>query len=786
MAKNKLDFREIENKWKTFWEKEKIYSYRQKGDGKDDFSIDTPPPTVSGRMHMGHAFSYSQQDFFARFNRMFLASKGASVFYPFGTDDNGLPTERLVEKTNKVKSKEMPRTEFIKLCLKTLKEITPQFVQDWKDLGMSCDFSEIYSTISDSSRKISQKSFIRLYKKGEVYKKEFPTIWCPDCQTSIAQAELEDREEKSLFSTLKFSCEGKELLIATTRPELLEACVAVFVHPDDKRYKKIVGKKAKVPMFNFEVPIIADKSANPEKGTGVLMICSFGDRFDADAINRHHLKPKLILDRQGKISEGKYAGMKVKEARKNILEDLKKADLVREQKEITHAVNVHDKCGTPIEFLTTEQWFIRLLDKKKKLIEQGRKINWHPDFMRKRYENWVHGLEWDWNISRERHFGIPIPVWECKNCGEIIVASESELPLDPTEKKKICLKCKSEAVPETKVLDTWATSSLSPQIASNLSKGKIKIPFTLRVQAHDIIRTWAFYTIVKSYLHENKIPWKDIVVSGNVSLGGEKMSKSKGNTIDPVEVMNNYGSDALRFWAASSKLGNDLDYQEKDLVAGTKMMNKLLNASRFVFMNLEDYKGEKPKALEPLDELFLAQLNELIRNTTSSFENYDYSRAKADVEQFFWKDFCDNYLEIVKKRVYKGTGNAKLSAQYTLYNSLLTILKMIAPIMPFITEEIYQTYFKKTEKENSIHISAWPETEKTGKPEKESWSLLLKTISDIRQEKSKNQKAMNSEIILTLKKETLESLKPVLEDLKNVSNSREVTEGKEFKVEFAD
>ncbi len=791
MAKNKPDFKEIETKWKTFWEKEKIYSYKQKGDGKDDFSIDTPPPTVSGRMHMGHAFSYSQQDFFARFNRMFLASKDASVFYPFGTDDNGLPTERLVEKTNNVKSKGMPRTEFIKLCLKTLKEITPQFIQDWKDLGMSCDFSETYSTISDSSRKISQKSFIELYKKGEIYKKEFPTIWCPDCQTSIAQAELEDKEEKSLFSTLKFSCEGKELLIATTRPELLEACVAVFVHPDDKRYKKIVGKKAKVPMFNFEVPIIADKSANPEKGTGVLMICSFGDRFDADAINRHHLKPKLILDRQGKISEGKYAGMKVKEARKNILEDLKKANLIKEQKEITHAVNVHDKCGTPIEFLTTEQWFIRLLDKKKKLIEQGRKINWYPDFMRKRYENWVQGLEWDWNISRERHFGIPIPVWECKNCREIIVANESELPLDPVEKKKLCPKCKSEAVPETKVLDTWATSSLSPQIASNLSKGKIKIPFTLRVQAHDIIRTWAFYTIVKSYLHEDKIPWKDIVVSGNVSLGGEKMSKSKGNTINPVEVMNNYGSDALRFWAASSKLGNDLDYQEKDLIAGTKMMNKLLNASRFVFMNLEDYDGKKPKTLEPLDELFLAQLNELIRNTTSSFENYDYSRAKADVEQFFWNDFCDNYLEIVKKRVYqypKGSP-AKVSAQYTLYTSLLAILKMAAPIMPFITEEIYQTHFKKTEKEKSIHVSAWPKTsiEKGGNAKRdEGYKTLIEIISKIRQEKSKNQKAMNSEIILTLSKGEYVLVKHLIEDLKNVSNARKISEGKQFRVEFVD
>lgn len=789
MAKNKFDFKSVEKKWREFWEREKIFKTDSKK--KISYSIDTPPPTVSGKMHLGHSFSYSQQDFIARFMRMRAAREGGTIFYPFGTDDNGLPTERLVERINKVKSKDMSRAEFIKLCLKTLKEITPEFIQDWKDIGMSCDFSKTYSTIDDNSRKLSQKSFIDLYKEGNVYKKEFPTIWCPDCQTSIAQAELEDKEEKSLFSTLKFHVPElkKDLLIATTRPEMLEACVAVFVHPEDKKYAKFVGKKAKVPLFGQEVLIIEDKSANPEKGTGALMICSYGDRFDVDAIQRHNLAPKQILNKQGRIIEGKYSGLKVKEARKKIIEDLKEKNLIADQKDVTHVVNVHDKCGTPIEFIATEQWFIKILDNKKKWIELGKKINWYPEFMKKRYDNWVQGLEWDWNISRERHFGIPIPVWECKSCREIVLPDESELPIDPLQTKKACPKCGKDTIPENKVLDTWATSSLSPQIASSLFGNKIKIPYSLRPNAHDIIRTWAFYTIVKSYLHEGKIPWNDIIVSGVVSLGGEKMSKSKGNVIEPRDVLEKYGADALRFWAAGSKLGNDLDYQEKDLLSGTKMVNKLLNASKFVFMNLKNYdpKKTKLKSLETTDELFLGQLKKLIISATKNFENYEYSRVKADAEQFFWNDFCDNYLEIVKKRVYQDPEGSpsKISAQYTLYNSLLAILKIIAPIIPYITEEIYQEFFRKTEKEKSIHVSSWPEHETIiSNGDSEKWNLLLKIISDIRQEKSKHQKAMNAGITLTLPDEDYKKLEDFLGDLTNVANAEEIKKGKQFKVDF--
>ena len=778
----KYNAQEIEKKYRDYWEKQGTYSFDPKNKA-EIFSIDNPPPTVSGQMHIGHAFQYSQQDFIARFKRM----SGKSVFYPFGTDDNGLPTERLIERLKNVKSKDMSRAEFIKLCLKTLKEITPDFIQDWKNIGISSDYSLAYSTIDDNSRKLSQKSFIDLYNQKLVYTKEFPTIWCPECQTAIAQAELEDKELGSQFSTIKFSSDGKDLLIATTRPELIPACVAIFYNPKDKRFKHLKGKKAKIPLFDYEVPILADESADLEKGTGMLMVCSYGDKFDVEAINKHKLSPRIILNQDGTLNKlaQQYKDLRIKKARKQILEDLDKAGLITEKKEITHTVNVHDRCGTEIEFITTQQWFIKLLDKKNKFLSQGKKVDWLPNFMYKRYENWVKGLEWDWSISRDRHFGIPIPVWYCDKCNEIILASEKELPIDPIQTSKECPKCKAKARPEEKVLDTWATSSITPQICSSLVNNKIKVPFSIRCNAHDIIRTWDFYTIVKSLYHENQIPWQTMMVSGFVTLGKEKMSKSKGNTVKPQEVIKNYSADALRFWASGSKLGEDLDYQEQDIVTGKKFINKLWNASKFTFMNLEDYSGKKPKKLEKIDQEFLDRLDNLITAATSSFEKFEYSKVRQSVERFFWNMFCDNYLEIIKNRIYNATGDKKLSAQYTLYTSLLEILKMIAPIMPFVTEELYRAYFKQFEKSDSIHTSAWPTTtNKTAKQQvTKELDLFLDLLAKIRQEKTRQQKSMKAELILTLEKAPQTALKDMLDDFKAVTGTREIKTGK-FKIEF--
>jgi valyl-tRNA synthetase len=762
----KYNPKQVEDKIRQFWEQEEIYKTSLEDfNNKHIYPIDTPPPTVSGKMHIGHAFSYTQQDIIARFRRMFQG-----VFYPFGTDDNGLPTERLIEKMKNIKSKDMSRQEFIDICLKTLKEITPDFIQDWKNLGISADFTKIYSTIDDNSRRISQKSFLDLYKKDIAYKKDFPTIWCPNCQTSVAQAELEDEEKPSLFSTLKFTTNNKELLIATTRPELLSACVAVFINPSDKRYKDLIGKKAKIPIFNYEVPIIADSSANPEKGTGVLMICSYGDKFDVDAINRHNLSPRIILNKDGRLNQlaGEYQGLKIQDARKKILKDLEKNKLIKEQKSITHIVNTHDKCGECIEFLPTEQWFIRILDKKKEFLKQGKKINWYPEHMHKRYENWINGLDWDWSISRDRHFGIPIPIWYCKNCNEIILPEEKELPIDPIESKKKCPKCKNSCIPEEKVLDTWATSSLTPQIASSLFGNKINLPYELRPQAHDIIRTWAFYTIVKSYYHEGEIPWKNISVSGFVTLKGEKMAKSKGNVISPQEVMEKFPSDSIRFWASSSKLGEDMDYNEQDLLAGNKLITKLWNASNFVFMNLNDFNGESPKKLKEIDKLFLEKLDYSVYLITNHFKNYEYQKAKQELEKLFWNDFCDNYLEIIKNRIYNKEGDEKISAQHTLYNSFLNILKLFAPIVPFITEEIYQEFFLKNpirisnkKLEKSIHISKWPISKKD-KLENNKLEIFCDILTKVRQAKSEAKKSMKSQIELTIREEKYNLLEELI------------------------
>lgn len=793
-----------------FWEKEKIYKFNAKKKGKI-FSIDTPPPTVSGDMHVGHAFSYSQQDFIARFWRMWLSGKG-QVFYPFGTDDNGLPTERLIEKMNNIKSKDIQRINFIKLCLNSLRRITPVFVQQWKNLGISADYDIFYSTIDMNSQKISQKSFIDLFKAGRIYKKDFPTIWCPECQTAIAQAELEDREENSKFLTIKFSADDKEILISTTRPELIPACVAVFVNPKDKRYEwakenspKLGQVKAKVPLFNFEVPVIMDESADMKKGTGAMMICSYGDKYDVEAIARYKLAPKIIFNQNGTIKFNEISkliqksdnielkkndllenlgnNIKIKEFRKIIYDLLKIKQFIVKEESISHFLNVHDKCGTEIEFLPTEQWFIKILDKKKEFLNLGRKIKWHPEYMRKRYENWINGLEWDWTISRNRHFGIPIPVWECKSCGEIIFPEEKELPVDPMAIKRTCPQCNGETIAETKVLDTWATSPLTPQIASSLIKNKIKTPYSLRPQAHDIIRTWAFYTIVRRYYEKKQIPWENIMISGFATLEGNKMSKSKGIAINPNEVIKKYGADSLRFWAAGSKLGENLDYREEDVMAGKRFIIKLRNASNFVFMNLKNYKPKKPKKIVPIDKAFLEDLDYRVKLITKNFEEYNYSIAKSKIEEIFWRDFCDNYLEIVKWRVYNGNKQEKESAFYTLYTSLLSIIKMIAPIMPFITEEIYQKYYRKNEKDKSIHISKWPEYNKNSKIN-ESFLFFKDMLFLVRKKKTEKKISMNAEITLTLPKKNKEALesKELMEDFKNVIKATNINGGSKLEI----
>jgi valyl-tRNA synthetase len=786
------DPKEVEPKWQKYWEKEGIYKFDKKSK-KPIYSIDTPPPTVSGKMHLGHSFSYSQEDFIARFKRM----SGNNVFYPFGTDDNGLATIRLVEKEKKVKAFDLGREKFVKLVLDTLeKELRPKYIEDWKKLGMSCDWEIFYTTINKHCRRISQWSFIDLYKKRRIYRKRTPFMWCPECQTSIAQVELNDVTKKSNFVYIKFETSiGKPITIATTRPELMPACVAIHVHPKDKRYKEFIGAKAKLPLFNREVEIYANEDVDIEFGSGAVYHCTFGDMDDVEWIEKMDIEPIEVMKKDGSFNEkaGKYQGMKSEEARKKIIDDLEKLGVVEKIEPIEHVVNVHERCDTPIEILMTEQWFIKYLDLKDKMLKWGNELNWQPKYMKNRYDNWIKGLKYDWNISRQRFFGVPIPIWYCKKCNAVIPADESNLPVDPLKDKPSineCPKCKSkEFIGDKDVLDTWATSSLTPQLAIQLMPKEIQkklYPMNLRPQAHDIITFWLFNTVVKSQLHYKVNPWNDAMISGwALDPHGKKMSKSKGNVIEPQTMIEKYSADCLRFWAAGSKLGEDLPFQEKDLVTGQKFITKFWNASKFAIMHLKDYDLKEPKELEAFDKWILIKLNNLVRNSIDSFEKYEYSRTKAETEKFFWQTVCDNYLEIVKDRLYNPDQRGKeqrISAQYGLYNAILTCLKLMAPITPHFTEEIYHLYFAEKEEKKSIHISDWPKY----KPELSDNKLeaggdtAVDIITAARKFKGDNNIALSKEIKeIIIKAEDKKSLEPFLEDIKATIKAQEIKfEGK--------
>jgi len=762
----KYNPQESEPKWQEFWEKEGIYRFDTESKS-EIFSIDTPPPTVSGKMHMGHAFGNSQQDFIARYKRM----NGFNVLQPFGTDDNGLPTQTLIQKLKKVKASSMDRKDFRKLCLDTLeKELKPKYTQDWKRLGISCDFDVNYSTINPHCQKISQKSFLDLYKKGREYRAEAAAMFCPKCQTAISQVECEDKDIKSFFNDIVFKVGKEDLIISTTRPELLPACVAVFYHPDDKRYHKYKGKKAKVPLFDFEVPILEDERADPEKGTGIVMCCTFGDQTDVEWQKAHKLPIKEAIGKHGKMTKlaGKYEGMAIEMARKDIIGEMKDKKLLISQEPVTHAVNTHERCGTSIEFVHSKQWFIKYTDLKEDMLKWGKELKWFPAHMKNRYDNWVNGLQWDWCISRQIYFGIPFPVWYCEKCDEVILAKEEDLPVDPVEDKPPVDKCPkcgcNKLVGEKDIINTWATSSLTPTIVKELFKGKpvydklINNPMSLRPQGHDIISFWLFNTVVKSKMHYDMKPWDDCFINGwMLDSKGKKMSKSKGNVIEPQAMIDKYSADALRFMSGGCKLGDDLPFPEKDILTGQKFITKLWNASKFTFMHLEDYKldmsetlsvsehaqkssiSDKPKKLELMDEWILNKLNNVIESSTSAFEKYEFSRTKLDVESFFWKDFCDNYLEIVKDRLYnpdRRGKEARLSAQYTLYTCLLGVLKLMAPIMPYITEELYQGFFIENEKDKSIHISSWPKPIKVDMEAEKVGDLCVYALSKARQAKA--------------------------------------------------
>jgi valyl-tRNA synthetase len=786
--------KQVQNKW----DEEKTYD---KSNFKGPlYSIDTPPPTVSGALHIGHIFSYTQTDILARYMRM----KGFSVFYPFGFDDNGLPTERYVEKKQGVSAYSLGRSAFIARCLEETHAAQLQFTQLWKRMGLSADWSNCYSTISKPVRKISQESFLRLLQKNLIYRKFEPALYCTTCYTSVAQAELDDAQKDSFFNTVAFQTEdGTPLHIGTTRPEFLPSCAAILYHPADARYTNLVGKRAVVPIFNITVPIIADEQVMPEKGTGLVMSCAFGDKTDIYWIKKYNLIPKQAIGTDGRwtVHTGILAGLKVHEARKKILEELQKEGLLKEQKPITHAVNIHERCKKEIEYIAISQWFLKILEHKQTFLALADKINWYPAFMKSRYINWVENLQWDWCLSRQRFFGIPFPVWHCNDCTAIITPDIKDLPIDPQETMypgKECSHCKSTNItPDTDVMDTWNTSSLTPYICYGIYNPAATsvfddagissfIPMNMRPQAHDIIRTWAFYTIVKAAFHTQQIPWHDIVISGHVLADTkEKLSKSQEQKkLDPEHLLSTYPADVIRYWTASASLGNDVLFSETQLKIGQKLLTKLWNAFRFIQEHTADARIELSETHGIVNEWIINQAHDSAVLYQKYLDKHEFNLALDVIEKFFWHDFCDNYLELIKDQLFhpeQYDSQEVEATKNTLYTIGLYIVQHYAPYLPHITEILYGDLYSARCKISSIHQMSFMNIIVHERYVSSSMIVesLLTIINKVRKLKTEEELSLKTEIaeliIYSKNKELLESLSGAAQIVKGITKAQQLS-----------
>ncbi|NBV40723.1 valine--tRNA ligase [bacterium] len=779
------------------WQKNNTYAYKLNNPhviAPKHFSIDTPPPTISGSLHIGHIFSYTQTDIIARYKRM----TGHNVFYPYGFDCNGLATERFVEKKHDTNVHKIGRDAFIDLCLKTTTEAQTSFVQLWQNMGLSANLHDTYSTIAPDVQKLSQQSFLDLVKKGKVYKKEEPAMYCTTMQTSVAQAELEDIEKETLFTDIAFKDEsGNELVIATTRPELLPSCVALIFNPNDTRYGHLIGKQAIVPIYGHSVPILQDEAVQIEKGTGLVMVCTFGDKTDVEWWKKFKLPYKQSVGFDGRWTEitGPLAGLKVQQAREKILELLHDAGAVKSQKKIVHSVAIYERSKKEIEYVVLPQWFVKIIDYKKELIDLADQINWYPVHMKSRYKNWVENLNWDWCISRQRVFGIPFPVWYEKDTGNPIFADESELPINPlTSFPKKYSGNTDTLIPEKDVMDTWNTSSITPYICKQLFTGDAQntfspsdfVPMSMRPQAHDIIRTWAFYTIVKSWMHEEKIPWSDIVISGYVlSADKEKISKSKNNApTEPEKLLQLYAPDAIRFWTASGTLGQDIAFSEDKIINGAKTMNKLWNAFKFSMPYLEQYApdAQHNKKINVVNTWMQEQTQNCVNKVHEYFKKYEFGLALQTIETLFWADYCDNYIEIVKDQFFKPenySAEEKQETLYTLYTVGLEILKLYALYMPFITEQIYQYIFAHRENIHSIHLQQLAPDYTVVDSVIPQMNVILSVIEKVRAAKTNAQLALKTEINIlsmnNLAHEQKEIITQNITTLKGVCKAHEIS-----------
>jgi len=786
----------LEQRWAERWERDEVYRFDHSASSERIYAIDTPPPTVSGHLHVGHVFSYTHTDTIARYQRM----RGKAVLYPMGWDDNGLPTERRVQLYYGVRCdprvpydpgfeparqpfdppRSISRRNFIELCLRLTAEDERAFEELWRRLGLSVDWEMTYTTIGETARRISQQTFLRDLANGHVYQAEAPTLWDVDFQTAIAQAELEDRERQGAMHRVRFRRSGGEdVFIDTTRPELIPACVALVVHPDDDRYRELVGTEFTTPLFHARVPVHRHPSVDPEKGTGLVMVCTFGDLTDVVWWRELSLPVRSVLRPDGRLAEVEWgadgwesedpqqaqraydplSGETINAARRTVVELLRESgDLVGEPEPVTRAVKFFEKGDRPIEIITSRQWFVRTVEHREELIARGRAIAWHPEHMRARYESWVNGLTGDWCISRQRFFGVSFPVWYpvteegLPDHDRPILPDPETLPIDPSSDVPPGYTADQRDVPggfvaDPDVMDTWATSSLSPQIVgrTDLPDGLFEraFPMDLRPQAHEIIRTWLFSTIVRAHFEHDSVPWHHAAISGWVlDPDRKKMSKSKGNVVTPMGMLEEYGSDAVRYWAASGRPGADTAFDIQQIKVGRRLAVKLLNASKFALADLPP-----PGAVtHPLDRAVLSRLAGVVDSASARFDEYDYARALEHVETFFWW-FCDNYLELVKGRRYSGTGTGAASASHTLQLAVSAFQRLLAPFLPYVTEEVWSWW-----QEGSIHHAQWPNSDeirqelREGDIREDALPVIADVLAGVRKAKSEARRPMRAPI----------------------------------------
>lgn len=851
------DHAAVEKRWESHWDTAGVYRWDPSRGREDTYVIDTPPPTVSGSLHVGHVFSYTHTDVLARYHRM----QGKTVLYPMGWDDNGLPTERRVQnmfgiscnpnlpydaswqpgedvvhdKKGKQELREVSRPNFIEACNKVTHADEAAFCALWKHLGLSVDWLQEYNTIGTTARAMSQRSFLDLVAKKEVYQVDAPTVWDTTFRTAVAQAELEDREAKGHFHDLRFMVKGGSCFtISTTRPELLAACIAIVAHPEDVRYQGLFGKYAVTPLFGAQVPILASKHADPEKGTGIMMVCTFGDTADLAWWKGSGLPMRSIIGRDGRLlpirfgtenfpsvdpdranrAYSQLAGKSITQAKGEIRRllaepssgfDSEVPALMGVPRPITHSVKFYEKGDSPVEYVSSRQWYIRLTHHKDALLALGDQLSWHPEHMKSRYEHWVRELNYDWCVSRQRFFGVPFPVWypldeaNQPDYSRPLYARPEDLPVDPLSQPAPGYREDQRNVPggfigDPDVMDTWATSSVTPQIISawGLDQGRHSkvFPMDVRPQSHEIIRTWAFYTIVKAYLHEGTLPWKDIAISGWIlDPDRKKMSKSKGNVVTPGHLLEKYSSDAVRYWAAKARLGIDTTFDEKVFEIGRKISVKLYNSSRFVLLLSEKQSLlgtdlSTPKDTHPLDRAWLSKLGAVIKNAKASFEEFDHAGALAEIEAAFW-EFCDYYIELVKTRAYQGTEAEQGSAISSLKVSLDAFLKLFAPYMPYVTEEVWSYCPWRPAESNSIHTEVWPDPaawQETGSGT--AYQFARSLIDEVRRVKGEAKKGMKWPVELLLvagTAEDIEAVKTISDDICNTA--KVVARGLSFRVD---